>query len=1535
MAKRVNIRFLKILTAVVVPAAILVVLSPWIYSKLLHRNPKHWIALGDAALAKNDWQEAVNNFGTALQLDPTNKTVCVSLGDGWYHLTSADPQNIRKAITSWNRALQIDPQYVPALQRLLAMDRQLADLYPTNQDLYGQIRDTARKLAQADPTDAHAKAYVDIATIQQALANGPVTDKDFQKSLAALQAMQQHDPANPDLVLNLARAYIMEGTKALKLGDSDADDNYDKQARSLVESALAIKPNDPALNLRAFQVYAELSGAAHLTEVREAAAASAGVAIANAYAHVEPNDPTYSDIAPLLAQWDIRHGKNADAEAVLRKYNSLFPDDLRSRILFATSLADNFGKRDEAIDLLSQPISDVGEAGPKGEIHRAYKIAVLSTLTGLEIDKCDATTDAAERDKLLAKIQPQIDELMGISPEDPRTLRMKGAVEIMKGQRYEAIETLSKAKHLLEANTNPDSRTYFGVLYQLGGAYMSEGQSASAERSLEQAAQIAPTFVPVHQKLAVLYLQDHNFDLASQHIDAIAKINPNDPQLSRLRLALDQSNQQPEKAKEDYAKLPESTHTDRLVKAQAAAALGNLQEVARLVQSALDQQPNDPQNSLALAGVLHRLNHDDQAVAVLQSQLKLSPNDDRVALLLKQMQNAPTAELKPLEAKVAGGNEFSRAVAAFGQDFNNRKYDAALADLKSAEHAGGNEQLVAELYFQLYLARQQYDDAAAVINTLARLNADDANGLTYQVRLAMARNHRDEAIHAAQNLTGTRPELAMSWIMLGDAYQANGQYDQALQNYRQALDRQSVNPDALAGEINCYIALHDLDTAASTIATARRLFPNSQKFRSAELDYKLTYGNPEEVVAELQKNLAAHPEDRNSYLMLVEACLRTAESRSAGNGDNGPRPFMNMARDVLAKALAAWPNDPQFVPLMAQVEQGSGDFASALKLLNDFAALPQWKNRAEPQLFLADLYNRAGETPETEAALRAAWANDRNDVNVQLRLAQFLGGIGKYDDAFAVLTETSDPSVARERMQLLIDAGRYAEAETSLQAALASAPDNVDLLYLLSVLHADTGHFQDAQSDVRHGLNVDPKNARLMLQSARIELSRPHGDLSLASRQLESLLESAPKDLDAHVMLSDLYARQNQTDAAITEMESAMNAAPLNKPLRVRLAKLYLADAPPQWTQFDQILHEAEASDQLGTDPTWLDLEATGLFKRNQVPDALAKMQQAAAMAPNNSTIERDYISMLLQAKQYDDVIKEIDRAMASGKRYWWLHELRGMALAKKDQKQQATQEFQTALADVDADGQRELAAEIIATIGEQIDPDTALTLLQPRMGTDAGWKLLGIRLDQAKGDTAAALKLAEDVAADPLSTTSQRLAATQAVAECAQQQGQFEKAKSAYLSWLEQSPKDLIALNNLACLLTDNLKQPHEALQYSKQAYTEEASANQNVSPFVSDTHGWVLVSCGGVDAANGVTILQQLVQDHPDFIAAHYHLAEAYLQQGNNDGAMTQLSAASGLIKTQEANHVAVPDDLKKNVDQAMNQARQANTKGEAAIH
>jgi tetratricopeptide (TPR) repeat protein len=67
----------------------------------------------------------------------------------------------------------------------------------------------------------------------------------------------------------------------------------------------------------------------------------------------------------------------------------------------------------------------------------------------------------------------------------------------------------------------------------------------------------------------------------------------------------------------------------------------------------------------------------------------------------------------------------------------------------------------------------------------------------------------------------------------------------------------------------------------------------------------------------------------------------------------------------------------------------------------------------------------------------------------------------------------------------------------------------------------------------------------------------------------------------------------------------------------------------------------------------------------------------------------------------------------------------------------------------------------------------------------------------------------------------------------------------------------------------------PQQAKVHSALAY---AAAPTN--RLVADTHGWILVLCGGDDQAKGVELLERLVRDHPDFADAHQHLGLAYLK-------------------------------------------------------
>jgi predicted Zn-dependent protease len=132
-------------------------------------------------------------------------------------------------------------------------------------------------------------------------------------------------------------------------------------------------------------------------------------------------------------------------------------------------------------------------------------------------------------------------------------------------------------------------------------------------------------------------------------------------------------------------------------------------------------------------------------------------------------------------------------------------------------------------------------------------------------------------------------------------------------------------------------------------------------------------------------------------------------------------------------------------------------------------------------------------------------------------------------------------------------------------------------------------------------------------------------------------------------------------------------------------------------------------------------------------------------------------------------------------------------------------------------------------------------------------------------------------------------------------------EAAAQLRSELEKAPDDVAALNNLACLLLDDVSppQPQEALTFSQRAYDLLARA-QVLSPSVCDTQGWALIQCGRID--EGVKLLEQTDAQAPS-AAIRYHLAEAYI--GKSQPAEAQRHLAGAMALAEESRKQGHPTD------------------------
>jgi len=221
------------------------------------------------------------------------------------------------------------------------------------------------------------------------------------------------------------------------------------------------------------------------------------------------------------------------------------------------------------------------------------------------------------------------------------------------------------------------------------------------------------------------------------------------------------------------------------------------------------------------------------------------------------------------------------------------------------------------------------------------------------------------------------------------------------------------------------------------------------------------------------------------------------------------------------------------------------------------------------------------------------------------------------------------------------------------------------------------------------------------------------------------------------------------------------------------------------------------------------------------------------------------------------------------------------------------------------------------------------------RADKDPRWKLLGAALHSVYKDWTQATALLDDVQQHfdelPPRLQSQALRISGPLYQLARPP-QLDKAKSAYEKLLKLEPNDLFALNNLATLLVDDslVPNPQQAKVYSQKAFDQVKRA-QPFPAAIWDTHGWVLVQCGGSDIDTGIGILQRVIRQ-TSLPEAHYHLGEAFLKKQDPRRALEELQIAAKSINDAPLTGIAVAPDLEKKIQSATDRAkgmRQADAK------
>lgn len=1487
MAKRLNKKFvigLSVVGAVAVAGAITA-------ARLIHHSADYCIAEAEKDLARGDTAGAEEMYGRAIDKDRSNRETYIKLGDLYNRMVVKDPAYLQKAQGMWRGSLQQDPNYKPALDRLL--DLFVQETHTSNDPaLFGELRNVAERASRADPNNERAASYLHIATLQQWLYNAAYNDKKIQENIDALIALIGKTPSDANAGFFASEAQLKQARILKPTEPAKASKLYDAVA-ARHEGLIKLLPQDSGVQLRAFQVFGGLAEmddrADHKAHYKDLEKQAITAAVASA----KPSDETYDELQPIYASWLTAQGKpRAEVEKVYRNWVKAAPVDPIARIFLAEFLGASPAQRDEAIESLSAGVpADPNRVGFAVLKARMYERASLIDLNAFRLEDARAAS-GEKRKSLIAQIDNDLPRIAAMgSGDDFALLKLRGKLEMLQGKPVDAIKTFERAGTVLGNRYDAD------FAQNLEQAYLATGQTGSAAKVLEGLVARFPDSVQARIALTQLYLTGSQTKLASQQITKLKEQTSDKPefavQVTRLNILLLNQQGQQDQARNLLPELPEKTRVEQLSKAQLAALTGDEAQAERLLTLVLHDAPADPDAVRGLVELYLHQSKQPQARQVVADALKAKPGDRALTALDERLAvKTPEGLLKfrrDMIAKIT--DPFTRDLRSAELAMDLREFDDAARQLDAADGIRPNDSQASADRYQWYFRQGKIEEAAAFVDRAARANIDHMDGLALRARFALDRHDVPDALRWAGDLAGKHEQFAESWLLLGEAQQAAGRFAEAQVSYDAALKRQPNNLDALRFKAMSLESLGQYADEKAVVDTAARIAPDNPVIRDLMLNYELHHGDPEKVVGICQEMLKQDPTNSNLYSALGQACEATARTKYASDTAKSAE-FMARAKDMLGQGMTKFGTSPdgrKFYPPLARVLEELGDRAGAEKLLKELAARPDEKDDAEPSRELAQFYERSNRAPEAEQAWRDAYAKSGKSIEAELDLSSFLIRQRRLDEALKVLdANASNSRIMDRRIEVLLSAG-----------------------------HAD-----DARKLVDQLLAANANDPTALSYRGLIELSQ--GDIDGAIRDYSALRDKDPSNPQMRLRLAQALVARGRHDDAIAELEAALQLAPLRGDLRGALLTAYASAPIPRWDDFERVVQEAQSNPALNSDPTWTALYANTLARRGLYDRALEQIRAARKLDPKSYPLRRDYVNILGQSGNWQAVLQETDNELAEGLKDVAIYQQGAAAKVKLGDKDGAVQEYDAGLAAMDAAHDSNGTADLLRSMGHIVSPDLALQRLQ-KLPSTPGHVMLAIELYALKGDLQGQIKSATTALAfgDKL-TPAQRLAALRSRADALLTLGKPKEARPDYEEVLKLNPDDIGTLNNFAYMLAVDLRSPQDAKQYSGRAYS--LAQPKGGIPDVSDTHAWILTLCGGKDAVKGLEILQKLALDPQTsrMTKARYHFAEALVRQGRYDDAKREVAVVQSQIAQMQQNHQPVDNELQAGVQQVLDEIK-----------
>ncbi len=583
----------------------------------------------------------------------------------------------------------------------------------------------------------------------------PRADAYYNFTMGHLYELQYEQTSQPDFATKAIdaykKAYALDPQSPI-IGERLAEMYWKAQrVREAVNEANEIlkhEPNDLATHRLLGRIYLRSLGDVNGTSGVQSEVVAKAIA---EYAEVHRLDPSDQDAALWLARLYRLHNEPDKAEQVLRK------------------MLDDDPANEPAVEQLTQLLLDGNKAD------EAIKLLEAMTAHSSSATVFDLLGDAYTQNHDYAKAETAYRKAVELDPSELSHLRGLGQTLLTEEKYSDALEVYQKLADLM-----PDDSDNYLRIAQI---YRELHQLDKAEENLVKARQYNPGSLEVLYNEAMIYQAQGRYDDAIRVLsDAITGVKSQSNVLPSRRRSLSilyqqlgmlyrdvQNYQAAIYTFQELARLgDEEDHRARLLIMDTYQKAKDLPKALQAGRDAMAKYPNDTAIKSSQALLLGENEQTDEAVKLLQTDLKGTPADRDTYLNISQVYERGR--------RYADAEEAARKAESFAAE----PHDNEIAWL---------------LLGAVYERQKQFDKAETEFKKVLDVNPKNAQVLNYYGYMLADRGVRlDEAQDLIQRAVDQEPQNGAYLDSLGWVYYKQNKLDEAESMLRKAVEHEPHDP---------------------------------------------------------------------------------------------------------------------------------------------------------------------------------------------------------------------------------------------------------------------------------------------------------------------------------------------------------------------------------------------------------------------------------------------------------------------------------------------------------------------------------------------------------------------------------------------------------------------------------------------------------------------------------------------------------------------------------------------------------------------